>query len=64
MNKTYKVTLTSGERRKLFELVSTGKSNAVKIKHANMVNIQNLTNRDFSTIMRNRPTHRIAGRRG
>jgi hypothetical protein len=36
MKKLYKVTLTPDERQSLTELVSTGKSNAKKIKHANV----------------------------
>jgi hypothetical protein len=37
MEKIYKVTLTLEERQPLIELVSTGKSNAQKIKHANIL---------------------------
>jgi transposase len=37
MNKIYKVTLTPDERQELIEVVSTGKSNAAKIKHANIL---------------------------
>jgi transposase len=37
MGKTYKVTLTTEERQELIELVSTGKRNAQKIKHANIL---------------------------
>jgi len=37
MKKLYKVTLTSEERRELIQLVSTGKANAQKIKHANIL---------------------------
>lgn len=37
MEKRYKVTLTPEERQKLIELVSIGKSNAQKIKHANIL---------------------------
>ena len=37
MRKLYKVTLTLEERQTLIELVSTGKSNAQKIKHANIL---------------------------
>ena len=37
MRKLYKVTLTAEERSALKELVSTGKSNAPKIKHANIL---------------------------
>ena len=37
MNKLYKVTLTSDERNALIQLVSCGKSNAQKIKHANIL---------------------------
>ena len=37
MEKIYKVTLTPDERRELIEVVSTGKSNAAKIKHANIL---------------------------
>ena len=37
MKKIYKVTLTTAERTELTKLVSTGKSNAQKIKHANIL---------------------------
>jgi transposase len=37
MKKIYKVTLTTDERNELIQLVSTGKSNANKIKHANIL---------------------------
>ena len=37
MEKIYKVTLTPYERRGLIEFVSTGKSNAQKIKHAHIL---------------------------
>ena len=37
MRKIYKVTLTTEERVALTALVSTGKSNAQKIKHANIL---------------------------
>lgn len=37
MKKIYKVTLTSEERTELTKLVSTGKSRAQKIKHANIL---------------------------
>ena len=37
MKKQYKVTLTPEERSDLISLVSTGKSNAAKIKHANIL---------------------------
>ena len=37
MEKRYKITLTPEERQKLIELVSIGKSNAQKIKHANIL---------------------------
>ncbi|MCL2348714.1 MAG: hypothetical protein FWC50_10700, partial [Planctomycetaceae bacterium] len=37
MEKIYKVTLTPEERQELIELVSTGKSNAQKIKHAHIL---------------------------
>jgi transposase len=37
MNKLYKVTLTADERNELLQLVSTGKCNAQKIKHANIL---------------------------
>jgi len=37
IGKIYKVTLTTKERQELVELVSTGKSNAQKIKHANIL---------------------------
>ena len=37
MTKLYKVTLTAGERTELTKLVSTGKHNAQKIKHANIL---------------------------
>ena len=37
MRKIYKVTLTTEERVTLTALVSTGKSNAQKIKHANIL---------------------------
>jgi transposase len=37
MQKIYKVTLTAEERNELKQLVSTGKSNAQKIKHANIL---------------------------
>jgi len=37
MGKIYKVTLTTEERQELLALVSTGKSNAQKIKHANIL---------------------------
>jgi transposase len=37
MRKIYKVTLTPEERIALTALVSTGKSNALKIKHANIL---------------------------
>jgi transposase len=37
MQKLYKVTLTADERAELLQLVSTGKSNAQKIKHANIL---------------------------
>jgi transposase len=37
MKKLYKVTLTAEERNDLKALVSTGKSNAKKIKHANIL---------------------------
>lgn len=37
MRKIYKVTLTPEERTELKTLVSTGKSNAQKIKHANIL---------------------------
>jgi transposase len=37
MQKLYKVTLTPEERINLKSLVSTGKSNAAKIKHANIL---------------------------
>jgi transposase len=37
MKKIYKVTLTAEERNALTKLVSTGKSNAKKIKHANIL---------------------------
>jgi len=37
MKKLYKVTLTTDERAQLLQLVSTGKSNAAKIKHANIL---------------------------
>ena len=37
MKKIYKVTLTAEERSDLTKLVSTGKSSAAKIKHANTV---------------------------
>ena len=37
MKKLYKVTLTPEERSDLISLVSTGKSNAKKIKHANIL---------------------------
>jgi len=36
MKKIYKVTLTTDERALLTKLVSTGKSSAQKIKHANI----------------------------
>ena len=37
MRKIYKVTLTTEERTELKTLVSTGKANAKKIKHANIL---------------------------
>jgi len=37
MEKIYKVTLTPDERRELIEFVSTGKTSAHKIKHANIL---------------------------
>jgi hypothetical protein len=37
MGKIHKVALTSEERQELISLVSTGKSNAAKIKHANIL---------------------------
>ena len=37
MEKRYKVTLAAEERQELIELVSTGKCNARKIKHANLL---------------------------
>ena len=37
MKKIYKVTLTAEERAELTKLVSTGKSSAQKIKHANIL---------------------------
>ena len=37
MEKRYQVTLTPEERQELIELVSIGKSNAQKIKHANIL---------------------------
>ena len=37
MKKLYKVTLPPEERRELIQLVSTGKANAHKIKHANIL---------------------------
>ena len=37
MQKLYKVTLTADERTQLIQLVSKGKSNAQKIKHANIL---------------------------
>ena len=37
MGKIYKVTLTNEERSELKEIVSTGKNNAPKIKHANIL---------------------------
>ena len=37
MEKQYKVTLTPEERSDLIQLVSTGKSSAAKIKHANIL---------------------------
>ena len=37
MREIYKVTLTLEERQTLIELVSTGKSNTQKIKHANIL---------------------------
>ena len=37
MKKQYKVTLTPEERSDLIQLVSTGKSSAAKIKHANIL---------------------------
>jgi transposase len=37
MKKLYKVTLTTEERSELIQLVSTGKCNAQKIKHANIL---------------------------
>ena len=37
MGKTYKVTLTTEERQELLSIVSTGKSNAQRIKHANIL---------------------------
>jgi hypothetical protein len=37
MKKIYKVTLTAAERAELTKLVSTGKSSAAKIKHANIL---------------------------
>jgi transposase len=37
MKKIYKVTLTTDERNELIQHVSTGKSNAKKIKHANIL---------------------------
>jgi transposase len=37
MGKRYKLTLTPEERQQLKELVSTGKNNAQKIKHANIL---------------------------
>jgi hypothetical protein len=37
MKKIYKVTLTAEERNELKQLVSTGKCNAQKIKHANIL---------------------------
>ena len=37
MGKIYKVTLTTEERQELLSIVSTGKSNAQRIKHANIL---------------------------
>jgi transposase len=37
MKKLYKVTLTADERHTLTQLVSNGKTNAAKIKHANIL---------------------------
>ena len=37
MKKIYKVTLTADERSELTKLVSTGKSSALKMKHANIL---------------------------
>ena len=37
MGKTYKVTLTTEERQELLSIVSTGKNNAQRIKHANIL---------------------------
>jgi hypothetical protein len=37
MGKIYKITLTTEERQELLGIVSTGKSNAQRIKHANIL---------------------------
>jgi transposase len=49
MGKKYKVTLSAVERSELKELVSTGKSNAHKIKHANILLAVDETENDHLT---------------